>query len=125
MTYITSFVWAQEGGWDVSTISEVIGLKNGWFVAVVGLLFVGYLMVRGNLVSRKTVETQLKIIQAALQSEQESRELWQKSAVELLQTSDIERENSRHMLTVVETTLKVVTELSNAREAIQSNTELE
>jgi hypothetical protein len=124
VSYITWIVWAQEGSsFDVSAISEVIGLRNGWFVAVVGMVFIAYLMLRGQVVSRKTVDNQIEILKEALNNEQESRELWQKSAIELLQTSDLERENSRHMLTVVETTLKIVTDLQAARNNISKESD--
>lgn len=124
MSYITWIVWAQEGSsFDVSAISEVIGLRNGWFVAVVGMVFIAYLMLRGQVVSRKTVDNQIEILKEALNNEQESRELWQKSAIELLQTSDLERENSRHMLTVVETTLKIVTDLQAARNIVSEESD--
>src|ERR1700750_3284243 len=107
------------GDVNINDVSQVLGLQNGWFVAVILLIFVAYLLLRGHIVSRRTMETQIKVLEQSLDDERESRQLWQASTVELLKTSDVERDNSRHMLTVVETTLKIVTDLQNARQTIQ------
>lgn len=106
------------GDLDINSVSQVLGLQNGWFVAIVGMIFVTYLLLRGHIVSRKTLESQIKVLSGALDDERDARKLWQQATVEMLKTSDIDRENSRHMLTVVETTLKIVTDLQEARKNV-------
>lgn len=103
---------------DINGVSQVLGLQNGWFVAIVGMIFVSYLLLRGHIVSRRTLESQIKVLSESLDDERDARKLWQQATTEMLKTNDIDRENSRHMLTVVETTLKIVTDLQEARRDI-------
>lgn len=123
MHHITTFLAEGDGWFDINSISETLGLKNGWFVAIVGVLFVTYLLLRGHLVPRRSVDSKLKVLTEALRDERESRKLWQASSVELLKTNDIERANSQHLLTVVETILKIVTDLQAARQTIKHETD--
>jgi hypothetical protein len=109
------------GDIDITSVSTVLGLQNGWFVAIVGMIFVSYLLLRGHIVSRRTMDSQIKVLSDSLDDERDARKLWQQATTEMLKTNDIDRENSRHMLMVAETTLKIVTDLQAARENVNSD----
>lgn len=102
---------------DPTTWGSALGVGGGWLAWVITAGYVIFTMVRGGLVSSKTVSSILKVHDAALTSVSEARDLWQKAAMEQLAINDLERETSRRISAAVEATLKVVTDLQAANEA--------
>lgn len=95
---------------------SALGVSGGWLAWVLTSGYVIFTMLRGNLVSAKTVAATLKAQDAALASVSEARDLWQKAAMEQLSINELERETSRRIAAAVEATLKVVTDLQAAND---------
>lgn len=110
------FYRADAGLPDLNSIGAALNISGGWLLAVLGGVLIVYLMLRGRLVSSKTMDTALRVQEVALQRETDSRELWQKAALEQLKINELERDTSHQIITAVQATLKVVTDLQAARE---------